>query len=480
MSSNYVTQLMQDKDKVSISANDMFDRVINLKLYVEDKDGTVKDTYVIRSDYELFYPKLMKNVADNNIKSFISNKKCIIRKCQYKPSIKVQYKRVSLTSAVSVDIFISNFFMLDKDGNLINGFNNETYKLTRVDFAMGYFGQFKALFSNKTPALASQLFTVGFADDNALKTYPDSNIGHGITVMTMSNVEYTQLDKLPPDMTLHIHGFVGNTLAPQLNYSGDNSPDEYNRIMASQATIPKVFKGKRTTYLEEVYFQEITRHWIKKGAPTKIENREIKATREKTTNTMSESVAEKWGVKVYLSKGAKEYSKELESQFKKDAKGKVVKPEIKIPEKETAEGQLNAISNALGLQNFSHILMDSFGDYVVFKVEELNDIQEMLKGTTFSSMYEKTTLKKAWNNCIPAVYNITNDALCTITCPFFCFINPFEKIYFNSRYALGGLVSYYANLTNANQSEFYVLWQDVSFATVEDINECAIVCTSQK
>ena len=78
------------------------------------------------------------------------------------------------------------------------------------------------------------------------------------------------------------------------------------------------------------------------------------------------------------------------------------------------------------------------------------------------------------------VYNITNDALCTIVCPFFSFINPFEKLYFKSRYALGGLVSYYANFTNANKNEFYALWQNVSFATVDDINECTIVCTGQK
>ena len=144
MSNDFVTQFLADKDKVSISANDMFDRVINLKLYVKNKDGTLKDTYVIRSDYELYYPNLMNKVAHNDIESFISQNDCIIRKCQHKPSIKVQYKRVSPTTSIEVDIFISNFYMLDKDGNLLSGFNNDTYPLSRIDFAMGYFGQFKA------------------------------------------------------------------------------------------------------------------------------------------------------------------------------------------------------------------------------------------------------------------------------------------------------------------------------------------------
>ena len=63
-----------------------------------------------------------------------------------------------LTASIEVDIFISNFYMLDKDGNLLSGFNNATYPLSRVDFAMGYFGQFKALFSDQTPTKLRQLF----------------------------------------------------------------------------------------------------------------------------------------------------------------------------------------------------------------------------------------------------------------------------------------------------------------------------------
>lgn len=483
MSNDFVTQFLADKDKVSISANDMFDRVINLKLYVKNKDGTPKDTYVIRSDYELYYPNLMDTVAHNNIESFISQNDCIIRKCQHKPSIKVQYKRVSPTASIEVDIFISNFYMLDKDGNLLSGFNNDTYPLSRVDFAMGYFGQFKALFSDQTPNKAEQLFDIGFIDDNNPKDYSNPSVGHGITVMTMGEVEYTQLDKLPPDMTLHIHGYVGNTLAPQLDYdiSAKNFPKEYNRIMSSQAVIPSELKGGRTTYLEEVYYQTITRKWIKKGTPSKLKSTEIEAGKEYTTDIMSEKDADRWGIKVYLSKGAKEYSKlEIEAKFKKDANGNVIKPTIKIPTDSTAEGTMSAIENAFGLKGFAHVLLDSFGDYVVYLQEELNDIKAMLKGTTFEKLFENTALHKSWNNNIPAVYNITNDALCTIVCPFFCFINPFEKLYFKSRYALGGLVSYYANITNVNRNEFYALWQNVSFATVENINECMIVCTGQK
>ena len=82
-------------------------------------------------------------------------------------------------------------------------------------------------------------------------------------------------------------------------------------------------------------------------------------------------------------------------------------------------------------------------------------------------------------NMLPAVYNITTDALCTIVCPYFFYVNPFEVVKFRSRYALGGLVSYFANY-NASDEEFTIISQDISFATVEDINECSMVAVGKK
>jgi hypothetical protein len=119
------------------------------------------------------------------------------------------------------------------------------------------------------------------------------------------------------------------------------------------------------------------------------------------------------------------------------------------------------------------------GCLLVYKDDEALTPEQMLKGTALSEFYEKKAVSKYWKDKLPAVYNITTDALCTITCPFFFFLSPFQKFYFKTRYALGGLVSYYANF-NATEDEFYALWQNVSFATVEDVNECTIVCTGQK
>ena len=62
-------------------------------------------------------------------------------------------------------------------------------------------------------------------------------------------------------------------------------------------------------------------------------------------------------------------------------------------------------------------------------------------------MYDKTVLrnKKLYDNKLPAVYNINIDSVATIVCPFFTFIEPFQYIEFESRYALTSLVSYFAS-----------------------------------
>lgn len=474
-----VSTLMKDKDKVSLSEVDMFDRVINLKLFTSKGD-----TFVIRSDFEIFYPELMDSVSSNKIERFNGLKTGYIRKCQHKPSIKVQYKRVSMNTSITVDIFLTNFFAIDQQGNYVSSFNNATYPLTRIDFSMGYFGQFKALFSNKLPKSVKELFDVGFMNG---QDYRDPSVGHGITVMSMSNVEYVQIDKLPPDHVIHIHGYVGNTFTPKYKYvpTPENFEKSYKEFMETSLDIPSqwVASTKGDTLLEKVFFDKVTRNY-----PNKNEEPKGLAKVPKGDNHyFTEADAKLWGIKVYLSQKAREKALSLdENKFydlvKKKGKKEPVKvlKTIKTKDKPTAEEQMKAVLNFYGLEGFSFVLMDTFGDYIVFLTEEINDVNSLLHGTKVARIYENTALKRTWNNCIPAVYDISADALCTITCPFFSFINPFEVLYFDSRYALGGLVSYYANFTQANRNQFYALWQNVSFATVEDVNESMIVCTGQK
>ena len=99
-------RLLADEAKCNLGALDLFDRVINLKLTTANGDE-----YVVHSDYETYYPEMMKAVSENKVESLTSLNKCYIIKCQYKPSINVQYKRVSFSTPIAIDIFVNNHYI---------------------------------------------------------------------------------------------------------------------------------------------------------------------------------------------------------------------------------------------------------------------------------------------------------------------------------------------------------------------------------
>lgn len=473
------TAFLEDEKKTKLGALDLFDRVINLKLTVSSKDVNGNDIptqeYVIRSDYEMYFSKLLNTVASDDFESFSKLNTCQIRKCQYKPDIKVQYKRVSMSTPVSIDIFIKNFFMLDKTGKMIKGFNNLTNALTKVELAMGYFGQFEeTLKANKGSITIDSLFD--FSEEN-LK-------GKGITLITMSDVEYVQTDSLPPDMTIHIHGYVGNLYSSKLQNISveDGLPDNFEEIISKETVIDTSKKTKDIkTLVGQTFYESITKNWCRKGAlPKKTQIELLNSENYTVKGTLSDSDAKKYGVLVYFSKKAEEYAKEYDKEkIKQGADEKDIKPKFTIPKASTAMAKASLVKNVLGMQDFCITDIPSNGNLFLYHKDEVENVGEMTKGTDLEKLYKDDAVELYWQNKLPAVYNITTDALCTIVCPFFFFLNPFQKFYFKSRYALGGLVSYYANF-NATEDEFYSLWQTVSFATVEDINECTIICTGKK
>ena len=96
-------------------------------------------------------------------------------------------------------------------------------------------------------------------------------------------------------------------------------------------------------------------------------------------------------------------------------------------------------------------------------------------------MYDRSVLKDEdlYNNALPAVYNINVDAVATIVCPFFTFIEPFQYVEFASRYALTSVVSYYASY-KPTINRFLVINATISFATEEAINEVQMTAVSAR
>ena len=439
--------------KLQLTRDDIFDRIINLKFYVteygENKSGVVsQDEYVIRSDYEVVYPKL--NIAKVMQTGNIASKSYYVRKCRYKPDIKIQYSRVSKSTDVSVDIFVSNFQMLDSQGRNLVSFSNDKLRISRVQVMMGYFGQFK---------------------DLPHETFQDLHNFDNIAGIDTLNfeVQYATTDKLPPDSVLHIHAFVGNIVfgAPV----GEIETKSYDEVQTSTLIENVTESSGEKTAIEKLLFQHITRRFLRRSTLLKSEFL------FDVNGFMSETDANKYGVKVFCSQGVKDISvSNIQSKIK-DSSGNEVDNTIYFNSGITAENTLINISGCLGITLVYTVNND--GNIVVYTEEESRDPNKIKESfEKAGNDYAKdTTLDKMYDHILPAVYNINIDATTTIVAPYFYFISPFDYVLFESRYALSNLASYYASF-DKSFNKFTVTKQSVSFATVEDVNEMTLLCTT--
>ena len=460
---DYTSNLMTNETKAkgfsAFSADDLFDRIINLKLitasYKDGEGNTKHDEYVIRSDWELYYPQTGKLATGEAKFKDLTN--CYIRRYVHKPSIKVQYRQIASGTAIEIDIFVHNFAMLSSDGRSLMAFNNMTYPLAQVEVQMGYFGQFK-----DKPTTLEEYFD--FTNKLNVDTI-SVNVGAG----------YVQTDKLPPDSVLHIHGFVGSCYNPPLSVlqAVETEANKFEDV--------KNYKGKYDTYIKNYIYLNITKRFTRK---TVAMDKQTKIAVSKKTGLMSDADADKYGVKVFLSSTLEQVAKANElSLATKDKNGNIIKKKVTGSYSESVVKAMNILRGELGIDIGFKALTD--GNYIAYMSEETMDsekLAETLKAykTEDSALLESgSVVERLYHNILPAVSNITTDALCTIVCPFFYFLNPFDMIKFKSRYALGGIVSYYADFSVV-ESKFYALYMTVSFATVEDINECTIVCTGSK
>lgn len=452
--SNLLSNNEKAKGVYKFTSAELFDRVINLKFYTVATDkNQIQDTYVIRSDWEVFYPNMGNIIQRNGTTKDLQQG--YIRRCVQKPSIKVQYKQIATGTAVEVDIFVSNFIMLSSDGRTLMSFNNLTYPLGMVELQMGYFGQF-----NQKPKDMEEYFDFS-RNPNADRLIV--NVGHG----------YIQTDKLPPDGTLHIHGYVGSCYTPPVTNG------EYKDTYANVTGVQRPYGD----FLQDYLFNTVTRRFIRIPAQTKKNLDSIEV--DSATGLIKDyKVADEFGVHVYLSEELEKACRENLDRTVIDADGNAIKhSDMKITARysESVVKALNLVRDELGVDMGFKALND--GNFIAYLSDEAMNAEKLAKSL---ARYKKEDAKfldetgniidTIYHNVLPAVENITTDSLCTIVCPFFFFINPFDMIKFKSRYALGGVVSYYADFT-VKESKFYALYMTVSFATVEDVNECNIICT---
>jgi hypothetical protein len=194
------------------------------------------------------------------------------------------------------------------------------------------------------------------------------------------------------------------------------------------------------------------------------------------TGQMTKEDADKYGMTVYLSDKAKEVK--IKQVY--DSKGETVERALYFEAGWTVGQTITRLMSYLDAE-----LAFSFtnkGDLLIYTPDEIiNDIDSLTKAYEKAGVYKDTVLqaKALYDRKLPAVYNINIDAVATITCPFFTFIEPFQYVEFASRYALTSLVSYFASYS-PNIYKFLVINASVSFATVEEVNEVQMTAVSAK
>lgn len=456
-----------DENKLKLKAGDLFDRIINLKIICEDKKTLELETFVIRSDYELVYTNVNLN---NFIKmSNRSDKTYVIRRCSFKPSIKVQCKMVTSNTATSVDVFINNFFLLTKDGKYLRSFNSSQYNIKKVIIAMGYWGQFEKTVNPDSPF--------------ALRQYFDIKAENGADSLTITSPIVVTTDKLPPDSTLHLHGYVADIYG---------SPVGITKITDAQKAFMKPVVSSGTS-IEKMFFDCITRRYInphsyredvgtlniKKLVPVSNDSDVDfikKLVLDPQTNQMNEADARMYGVQVYLSEGVKNL--QLKKMY--DSDGNERERTVYFESGWTIGQTIVRIMSFIDAElEFTFTLE---GDVLIYTPHEmLTEVQKICEKFDKDGVYKDTVLEdpNMYNNALPAVYNINVDAVATIVCPFFTFIEPFQYIEFASRYALTSVVSYYASYSPTIY-RFRVINATISFATEEAVNEVQITAVSAK
>lgn len=408
------TNLLPDKDKKKLTAYDFFDKVINLCFHIEHTDTGLFEDYILRSDY----------VADS-----YGN----IHKCPYKPSIRISYHKINSSSAVSIDIIIDNFYIIDKANKIKRNFTKDSIKIHGIDIAMGYFPQF-----NKPVDIAG-LFNF------------DNSIGQGVAIMK-TRVFYSEAKGEMPNISTVIHCVMGNeTVTP---YKDKEEPD-FTKLISTSS---------KQTQLTEILNEWIHDRFINESLISK--SPEAMTIYNKQKDKLPKTLFAEYGIDVHVT----EKVKSIKLPEIKDSDGNVVTDTAHIePSGVSIANTLYKINRFFQCKLRYVTLLD--GSILVYSSDEAEGIKTIAeeaenKVVEYSA---DSVFRNFWESKLPAIYSITiGGGTTTLTCPFVCFMQPFERIKFSTNY--GNLSSSMSILNKPNATEFYIVGQTVEFSTVDEDN----------
>jgi hypothetical protein len=406
----------------------IFDRVINARFIRKNGDG-----FTIRSDWEV---------------STGRNGELVFGKCFMKPSLKVNYRRVSTGTTIECKLHVTNLHLQsaqDANGKVAReSFAQSDNPIQFIIVQIGYFSQFP-----------------NFGDAKEALTLDDYySLRHRSGVKLYEEMRWRVLGiyptKLPPDGVTTFDCVIG----------------EIDTAFHSKQDENEVIFGEDTTF-QKFFFEMITKRFPKPRLPTetivldKSKGGKVtyfEETGERKTVTypgpMTDDSARKYGVKCYLTDIVANKS----MTPGEDRKSRVVNP---IPQRGNVSAALAEIQNVFPTLRFAPL---PSGDFVVFDVKDSAN-------TVNAALFKQGIVSKS--DSLPAIYSITYSGLRTITCPFSTLIKPFQKIDFTSKYNTGNLTSYFYSPKKGEES-FLVIQYTVSFSTNDDDNTMELMSTDSE
>lgn len=400
--SDISANLSTGKDAYSLTANAAFDKVINVQFFHKPDATGHRDFFTIRSDYELIE-------KEDGTYYFV--------RMPLKPDIRIEYFQPASLTAISIKLHITNFRVIREGRQDVQHYNTGSGNaIGEVAVQIGYMNQFPD-FSAKGSGLTKKDYY----------NLTDSPVGTGAIKTLRGTVLSAYATKLPPDGVTTLDIVVGSVTT--FDPKGLKDPIRF---------------GEKTP-LSDYLYENITKKYLKYGAPTTAEPNEA--------GQYSNALADEFGVKVALSDSLADTLMDFPPE---------------LPPEKNVLSALNFFRSSVLTKIFMYPV--STGDYIMIRRDENRSIQDVAKSTQILDLVGRHATK------IPAVEMLELGALANIRCPFFSFVDPFSPIQFQRVFNLSTFVGSF--LASNKTIEFLPISCRISFATNSDENAMTIQCVS--
>jgi hypothetical protein len=441
------SSVKRNKETVDLKPEDFFDRIINLRFFLFNDDGQLEQ-FTLRSDYEPVYAK------DGSFH---------YQTCGQKPAIKVAYRQVS-DVAVDVQIEVTNMHVEGMDLTRLNRESDAeaadpSNPIGAVKIQMGYRAQFPDWTQGEWAKKP-------LADFLALKT--DATAGLELNCQLLAVYQA----KSVPDKTTLFKCVVGSADTGLLwvYREADLHPDPSQ--MSKQARLESPPRND----MWAMFYAMVTKRFVRSNIPHRTktgslggqsvviydENGKAKKTLALSDGVMTDDDADEYGVKVSMSRVLWQTpDAELPDWSAPVDQEPGVKP-ITQPLQIRLQNKLMAqLADFQKEREYIRYLALSDGNFFAYHAKET--VRQLLVDPYVNDNQRQGILK------LPAVYDMQLSGAQTIRCPFCCVIQPGMTVAFQSKFAMGDMVSYFFQQEPGHDC-FVVLYVDIDFATVENSN----------